>query len=75
MQHRRSFPDNAPWVALPFESEKNNELSTKYSEGYVPMLFVLNFEGKKVVNGRDCRGDLSSGAEACFEKWRAAVDS
>merc|ERR1712024_261863 len=73
-QHMRSFPDDAPWVALPFESTKNAELSKKYSEGYVPCLYVLNFEGKKVVTGKEARVDLGSGAQACFEKWLSAVE-
>merc|ERR1711988_1220256 len=73
-QHKRSFPEDAPWVALPFESKKNGELSRTFSEGYVPCLYVLSFEGKKVVDGRQARGDLSKGAEAVFATWLAAVE-
>jgi len=73
-QHKRSFPADAPWVALPYESKKNDELSDKYDEGYVPCFYIVNFEGKKVVNGDEARGDLRKGAEACFTKWLAAVE-
>lgn len=73
-QHKRSFPENAPWVALPFDSTKNAELSEKHSEGYVPCLYVLDFEGNKVVRGDETRRHLSEGAEACFNKWSKAVE-
>jgi hypothetical protein len=72
-QHRKSFPADAPWVALPYGSSKNSVLDSKFNEGYVPCLYVLNFEGKKVVTGRDTRADLSKGAAACYQKWLQAV--
>jgi len=72
--HKKSFPADAPWVALPFESKKNQEIARKYSEGYVPCFFIVDFEGAKVVNGTETVEDLSSGAEACFTKWLAAID-
>lgn len=73
-QHKRSFPEDAPWVALPFESPKNGELDSKFNEGYVPCLYVLDFEGNRVQTGRETRGDLGKGAQACFDKWLAAVE-
>lgn len=73
--HKKSFPEDAPWVALPFESQKNNELQRKFSEGYVPCFYIVNFSGTKVVTGREARGDLKDGAEACFSKWLQAVEN
>lgn len=73
--HRRSFPETAPWVAFPFESAKNAEFQKKFNEGYVPCLYVLNFEGNRVVNGSETGADLSKGAQACFDKWLAAVEN
>lgn len=72
---QKSFPEDVPWVALPFESTKNAEISSKYSEGYVPQLYVLNFEGTKVMDGNETRKALDSGAAACFDQWNDAASA
>lgn len=73
-QHKRTFPDDAPWVALPFESPQNSELSKRFSEGYVPCLYVVNWKGEKVRTGRETRSDLGQGAQHCWKTWSEAVE-
>lgn len=73
-QHRKSYPDDAPWLALPFDSKKNEELNRGNEEGYVPCFQIWGFHGKRVVDGRKSRADLGMEPKALLEKWIAAKD-
>ena len=66
--------EDMPWLAVPYESEENEdlreEISEKFSITAIPQLFVLNKDGtiKKNVNAKNDVENVGTGA---FETWLA----
>lgn len=76
-QHKQSFPEDAPWIALPFDAKKNKELYKTCSEGFVPCFQIYNFEGKRVLGGRQARPMLRSieDPNELLQKWIEASNA
>lgn len=64
-----SFPEDAPWLAIPYESHFRTAVNEKFSPPGVPTLTIVNNAGVVIeLEGDAC---ISEGKEV-FEKWASA---
>ena len=68
-EYRKSMP----WVALPYNDPKRDELKKEYKIIGIPHLLVLKPDGKVIVqNGR---ADVQKKKVQAFEEWVAKIAS
>lgn len=59
------------WLRLEFNDPMINELAAKYSVNSIPMLIIINHEGKIInKNGRD---DVMANASGTLQAWKDAA--
>lgn len=57
-----------PWLALPFNDPRKNDLASRYSTAGIPCLTIVAADGKIVT--QNARGDVSGhSVGACLESW------
>lgn len=67
-EFKRMFPDDCPWLAIPFGASECRAVGNAYGNGYIPCLTIVTGSGKIIEKGaRPKDGDL--------EKWERMVDS
>ena len=62
-----SYFNGMPWLALPFDDPRKQELKTKFGVTGIPKLVILNEAGDLIT--ADGRGDVQSKGEAAFDAW------
>lgn len=67
---RGSFPSDAPWLAIPWNSPERTNVQKKFKPPGVPTLTILKLSGDIIA----LEGDAEIGGGApTFEKWMASV--
>jgi len=65
-----SFPEGAPWFAIPFESKERDGTANKYAVPGIPTLTIVKANGDVIALEGDC--EIEKGMEA-LEGWKAKM--